>query len=417
MLGFQIKTLGCKVNFHDSSLLNSRLKKAGFKEGEDVILFNTCAVTHEACKEALRQARKLKREQPNTPIVVTGCGAQIDTSIYENSPYIDLVIGNSHKKDLPKILKDFKEGSLTDKTFKSNIFKETSLYEGHFDRVKNRTRVFLKIQDGCDSFCTFCIIPYARGFSRSIPINTLVDSVKRFLDSGVEEIVLTGVHIGDYRDGDKTLEDLIEACLLQTSLKRLRLTSLEPIELSPRLMDIFKDSRMCPHFHLSIQSASSSVLKAMKRKYTRLDVEEGFQKIHQALPQAFVGMDVIAGFPDESQEDFEETYEVLKSQPWTRVHVFPYSHRRKMSKKPLDASVVKKRASLLRHLSESRFEASLNKQLGSTKKVLPLAGQNLQGLSRDYWKVDIPENWEKGEKTLLIQGVNLDTLSLQASFL
>ena len=415
MKSFHVKTFGCKVNSHDSSLLRSRLKEAGFTEGQDVALINTCAVTEEAGREALRQIKKIKQKNPKQLIVVTGCGAQVDTSLYDKSENVDLIVANSHKGDLPQILKHFLQGK-TEKVFKSNIFKQEDIYNGAFQRDLDRTRVFLKIQDGCDSFCTFCIIPFARGKSQSLPLKHLVESVKGFVDSGVEEIVLTGVHIGDYSDGESRLEDLVQALLNQTSLKRLRLTSLEPVELTEKLMECYEDSRMCPHFHLSIQSASSPVLKAMRRKYGRKDVEQALSLIQKKVPGAFVGMDVIAGFPDETDYYFEETYGVLKESPWTQIHVFPYSPRRKMSRTLNGRATILQRAALLRHLSQTRYEKEMKKQVGSDKRVLLFKTNNQKGLSRDYWKVQLPSSSYYGEVSVSIQSVDHKTGVLQGIY-
>ena len=407
---FQVHTFGCKVNHHDSSLIRSRLKEAGFQEGDKIAVLNTCAVTETAGREALRQAKKLKER--NQFVVVTGCGAQIDTALYESSPHIDLIVANSHKKHLPDILKQPDK----QKVFKSNIFKSEGIYSGEPAKEPDRTRVFLKIQDGCDSFCSFCIIPFARGKSQSLPLKSLVQSIRRLTDSGVREVTLTGVHIGDYSDGENKLEDLVQKILQETSIPRLRLTSLEPVELTEKLLESFQNPRMCPHFHLSVQSASSPVLKAMRRKYGRREVERALSKLENTVPKAFVGMDVIAGFPDEGDRHFEETYKVLKDSRWTRIHVFPYSPRRKMSRPQNERSLILRRAGLLRHLSETRYERELKRQQGTEKQVLLFKTNNQKGLSRDYWKTLLPSSARQGEHRVLIKGVQKETGALLGQF-
>ena len=416
MKTFEVQTFGCKVNHYDSSLLKTRLNQEGFVLGGDIKILNTCAVTENATKEALKTAKKIKQKNPKEMVVVVGCGAQVDTSLYEKNPYVDLIVANSHKNSLPQILKEFLLNKQSPKVFKSNIFRTEGLYNGQFQKDENRTRVFLKIQDGCDSFCSFCIIPFARGKSQSIPIEKLVKSVKNFVDFGLEELVLTGVHIGDYSDGDKRLEDLVESILKETRIKRLRLSSLEPVELSNRLMDCYQEERMCPHFHLSIQSGSSPVLKAMRRKYGRKEVEETFSLIQKKVPHAFVGMDVIAGFPYETEDHFQETYEVLKNNFWTRIHVFPYSPRRKMAQSSFSRSVIVKRASLLRHLSDFRYEQEMGRQVKKVKKVLLFETNNQKGLSRDYWKVKLPPSAHRGEREVQIAGFHPGTDMLQGQF-
>ena len=412
----KIQTFGCKVNHYDSTLLQEKLEASGIHPEKDVFILNTCSVTAEAGKEARRQADKIKQKHPNSLVVVTGCGAQVETELYSQSKAVDLVIGNSHKKQIPEIL----NSNNNQKVFKSNIFKVEDVFNGLISKEKDRTRSFLKIQDGCNSFCTFCIIPFARGKSQSLPIEQIVQSVKKLQAQGVLEVVLTGVHIGDYQDGLKSLEDLVEAILKQTSIPRLRLTSLEPIELSDRLLDLYEDERMCAHFHLSIQSASSPVLKTMKRKYGRKEVEDSFIKINKRFPEAFVGMDVIAGFYSETEKDFEETYEVLKNSPWTKMHVFPYSPRTgtyAARSESLKRETIVRRAGLLRHLSDLRFEEHLKKQIGSIKKVLIYKTNSKKGMSRDYWEVDLSSSEKSGEQLVQIHSFDSKTCRLQANWL
>ena len=239
-----------------------------------VFLINTCAVTHEAGKEALRAAEKIKRKNNKNLVVVTGCGAQADTDIYEQNANVDLVIGNSHRENLPDILNDFLQFRSKDsesknykKVFKSNIFKNSDVFSGSLLPEPDRTRVFLKIQDGCDSFCTFCIIPFGRGKSRSLKISDIVRRSKELVEKEqIKEIVFTGVHIGDYRDGNRGLGDLVEALLSQTDLKRIRLSSLEPVEITEKLLDCFEDERMCPSLSFEHSKRLHSCFKRHEAK-------------------------------------------------------------------------------------------------------------------------------------------------------
>ena len=385
-----------------------------------ITVLNTCAVTHKAGKEALRMAGKLKREDPENLVIVTGCGAQADTELYEKSKSVDLIIGNSHRENLPDILKGFLKSpteKTNQKTFKSNIFKTSSIYSGSVLPEWDRTRVFLKIQDGCNSFCTFCIIPFARGKSRSLKINDIVCKANNLTEQeDIKEIVLTGVHIGDYQDEEKDLGDLIQALLSKTQLKRIRLSSLEPVEITDKLLNCYQEERVCPHFHLSIQSASSSVLQSMKRKYGRKEVEKSFHIIADKVPCAFVGMDLIAGFPSETQTDFEETYAVLKETPWTKIHVFPYSPRPgtfSIRHKGLPRPEILKRASFFRRLSDFRYKRKTQQQVGTKKKVLLFKTDNQKGLSRDYWNVHINEKPSSlsGEVSVIINGTTEKALA------
>lgn len=403
-LKYQVHTFGCKVNTYDAGLIQKNLNSSGFSAfvtGESsarIHVLNTCAVTAEATKEALRYIRRLKAKDPFCTVVVTGCAAQVDTGSFSNLPGADLVVANSHKGALPDLLNKHFRGELSEKVFKSNIFRKEDLEAGG-GIEKSHTRTFLKIQDGCNSFCTYCIIPYARGKSRSIPVADLVQRINDLYAEGARETVLTGVHIGDYEDevGGKTyvLEDLLENLLSKTKMPRFRLSSLEPVEVSDRLLDLYQDSRLCPHFHMSIQSANTEVLHGMKRKYTQADVQRSLQAIAEKVPGSFVGMDVIVGFPTETEAHFQDTFRTLESLPWTKIHVFPYSERPGTRAAVMEESVYPhvraERAAKLRELSLQRYTQEAQAQVGSIKKALILknAAKGGQGLSHDYWPVSI----------------------------
>lgn len=403
---FVVHTFGCKVNTYDTGLIQKNLAQNGFqvsankKSDKAIHVLNTCAVTAEATQQAVRLIRQIKAKQPLATVVVTGCAAQVDTDAFEKLPGANLVVANSHKGILPQLLDQYFKGDLQKKTFKSNIFKKEDLEMDGGEELQH-TRSFLKIQDGCNSFCSFCIIPYARGKSRSIPIQNLVQKIKELEKQSIKEVVLTGVHIGDYADESfakvRGLEDLVEAVLAQTSISRIRLSSLEPIELSDRLVGLYQDPRLCAHFHMSIQSADTSVLKEMKRKYSENEVRDSLNKISNRVANAFVGMDVIAGFPSETDEQFENTYRVLSETPWTRLHVFPYSERqgtRAAVMTQVHQMKRKERAQRLRELSLHRLQSEALKQIGQVKNVLVLnkPSASYQGVSRDYWNVHLNLN-------------------------
>ena len=412
---YQTHTFGCKVNTYDTGLIQKNLLRGGFVHAKvsevtpekltapepRIHVLNTCAVTAEATKEAVKMIRRLKVQDPFCTIVVTGCAAQVDTDQFENLAGADLVVANSHKSQLPEILNDYFKGKLQHKIFKSNIFKKEDLeQEGGIEN--SHTRSFLKIQDGCNSFCSFCIIPYARGKSRSISIRDLTDKVNELYQRGHQEVVLTGVHIGDYEDGDKKIEDLVETLLLKTPVQRFRLSSLEPIEVSDRMLELYQDSRMCPHFHMSIQSANTDVLHQMKRKYGQNEVRESLLKIEKKVKNAFVGMDVIAGFPTETHEQFEDTYLTLADLPWTRLHVFPYSERKGTRAEAMEATVPyherKMRAARLRDLSATRYQERGQQQVEQIQKALILknSSKGSQAITREYWPVRLAmENLEE----------------------
>lgn len=399
-LNIQYHTFGCKVNTYDTGLLQKKINpeiknlSAMAKPGYPVHILNTCAVTQEATKQAVKLIRKLKAKDPISTIVVTGCAAQVDTKHFETIPSVDLIVANSHKHEMPEILNLFFKKEIQNKVFKGNIFKKEDLGVGG-GQEKEHTRAFLKIQDGCNSFCSYCIIPYARGTSRSLSARSLIAKINEIHRYGVREVVLTGVHIGDYQDPDLklNLEGLIEKVLNETKIERIRLTSLEPVEVTPRLLDLFKNERMCPHFHMSIQSANSEVLKDMKRNYLQADVISSLNTIKEIYPHVFIGMDVIVGFPTETEDHFQDTLQALKNTPWDRIHVFPYSERTG-TKAALVADNVpmserKRRAEILRDLSFSRLQESAQKQIGQIKEILVM--KNKTGVSPDYWNVKVPE--------------------------
>lgn len=447
---FTIHTYGCKVNTYDTGLLAQRLEAQGHRsvvaavkgaplsaDGSDgssgpmrsfglgarvprIHILNTCAVTAEATREAARQVRRLKSRDPFSTVVVTGCGAQVDGKVFDDLSGADLVVANSHKGLLERLLDGYFKGELKERVFRSNIFRKDDLEAGGGIEA-GHTRAFLKIQDGCNSFCTYCVIPFARGKSRSIPVAELVARIRELNARGVNEVVLTGVHIGDYEDvrGGRTylLHDLVAEVLETTAVPRLRLSSLEPVELTPELLALYKGDkdqnrdRLCPHFHMSIQSANTRVLTAMRRKYDAGDVEVALNTIASEVPGAFVGMDVIAGFPGETEEEFADTYERLSRLPWTRLHVFPYSERPGTKAAAFDGVVSHEeralRARRLRELSTARFEAAARGQIGMLKDVMILRApghhqqqepqQGVDGLSRDYWPVKILRR-SKGEQ-------------------
>ena len=423
----KIHTFGCKVNTYDSGLIENWLKPLTKQVPQRSIhILNTCAVTEEATTQALRLARKLRRENPSALIVATGCSAQVDSERLAEVAEIDLIVGNSHKSQLLELIRQWSSAGtetvtaadlspaysslnsafsalnfsekneplrveqVNNKVIRGNIFKKKDL-EMYGGEESRHQRAFLKIQDGCNSFCSFCIIPYARGTSRSIPISELLKRVNDLQEKGYQEVVLTGVHIGDYADGDQRLEDLVESVLRYTNIPRLRLSSLEPSEVSDRLLSLFSSPRLCPHLHLSIQSAHTAVLADMKRSYDTQAVVQCLDKINRLLPYAFVGMDIIAGFPTEDEAAFKETFRVLENSAWTRLHVFPYSVRRgtKAALYPqLPQSMRKERASRLRELSFSRYQSWAKAQIGQIKQGLILNQPN-RAISRDYWDIEI----------------------------
>jgi len=368
---YVLKTLGCKANLYDSQLLEDELQERGWAPKseltEDVRLciINSCTVTDEADRQTRKMAARLARDNPQAAVVVTGCAAEVDPEGMAQAKGVHFVVGNQNKNELVDlVLKEIGEkDALSTTPITSHILKpqilgsatnyETILSKHPMDRewpaatdsfrtpptqlrggYAEKTRSFLKIQEGCNSFCTYCIIPYGRGPNRSLEPEGVLKQVQQLVSEGIREVIITGTNIGDYGTDwspEPRLGDLLEKILGETSLERLRVSSLDPTEITPQIISLMeKDSRFCPHFHVSLQSPHSRILRLMKRKYGFDQVKDCLQKIAQIsapVGGAFVGMDVITGFPGETEEEFEWGFEALSSLPWNRLHVFPYSER------------------------------------------------------------------------------------------
>lgn len=394
---FVVKTLGCKANFFDSSVLESKLEREGLeradtapgaqdenRESVALCIVNSCTVTDEADRQSRREAKRLKKLYPNAKVVFTGCGAEVDPEKMLAQEGVDYVFGNQDKDALirevlprlggsepPRILGHV--SSYDELRSQHPMDREWALPERLESLPEHaRTRHFLKVQEGCDSFCTYCIIPYGRGPARSLRPREVIEDIRRALDSGVQEVILTGTNLGDFgsewsKDAPRGLAfaELVSEVLAHTALPRLRTSSLDPTEIRPELMELMRRSpRLLPHFHVSLQSAVSPVLKRMKRGYRAEEVEACLNAIagirNPRGERPFVGMDVITGFPGETPELYEEGQARLSSLPWDRLHVFPYSERSGTPATRLDGavpgSVRKERARALMSLSLDRLQ-------------------------------------------------------------
>lgn len=362
---YVVRTLGCKANFYDSQLIEAELQRQGWvptgdgAPAPDLCVINSCTVTDEADRQTRKLAARLSRENPSARVVVTGCAAEVDPERLSKSQGIDYVIGNRDKPDLVSTILRRIESANPSETGKGSgevlgsalpylemasrhphdrewplprrAFElPPALLEGH----NGKTRAFLKIQEGCNSFCTYCVIPYGRGPSRSLRQEEAVERIQKLVDSGVREVVLTGTNLGDFGSDwgeENGLAALARAVLSRTGVERLRLSSLDPVEITPGLLDLMaSEPRLCPHFHVSLQSAHPRILKLMKRKYGHDDIVrclESIAKIPAPAGGVFVGMDVITGFPGETEAEFQWGMKALEALPWTRLHVFPYSER------------------------------------------------------------------------------------------
>lgn len=394
-------TLGCKLNFSETSTFGKMLGEMGVvaaEEGEkaDICLINTCSVTEVADHKCRQVIHRLVRENPGAFVVVTGCYAQLKTESVAKIDGVDLVLGTDEKSNLIQFLSDAWSGKCNEKAF-SKKTKDITSFAPSCSRG-NRTRYFLKVQDGCDYFCTYCTIPYARGFSRNASIASLVEQARQAAAEGGKEIVLTGVNIGDF--GKTTGEDflsLVKALDEVEGISRYRISSLEPDLISQELIDYCAQSRaFMPHFHIPLQSGSDEVLKLMRRHYDSKLFADKILAIKEAMPDVFFGVDVMVGCRGETPERFEETYNLLQSLPVTQLHVFPYSERPGTSALKIDYVVTeqdkKLRSKRLLELSEQKTHDFYAEHIGKSVEVLfekANRGKAMHGFTRNYLRVEL----------------------------
>ncbi|MCB9263362.1 MAG: tRNA (N(6)-L-threonylcarbamoyladenosine(37)-C(2))-methylthiotransferase MtaB [Flavobacteriales bacterium] len=390
-------TLGCKLNFSETSTIGRQAKEQGFDvvefdQSADIYVINTCSVTENADKKCKKVVRDAKKQNPDSSVIVIGCYAQLKPQEIIDIEGVDMVLGAAEKFNLIEHLNKLKDERKV--VYNANI-KETNVFVPGFS-VGDRTRSFLKVQDGCDYFCSFCTIPLARGKSRS---NTVAETIKvanQVAATDIKEVVLTGVNIGDFGvDTDETFFDLVLELDKVAGIERFRISSIEPNLLENRIIEFVANSRrFVPHFHVPLQSGSNEILHKMRRKYERELYADRVATIKKLLPHACIGVDVIVGFPGESDEHFLETYNFLKDLDVSYLHVFPYSERANTTAKKLPEKVNPKtkneRADMLRILSDKKRMAFYNQHLGSHRTVLFEAeekGDFMYGFTDNYVKV------------------------------
>ena len=402
-------TLGCKLNFSETSTFGKMLQELGVRTAEkgekaDICLINTCSVTEVADQKCRQAIRRLVRQNPGAFVVVTGCYAQLEADEVAAIEGVSLVLGSNEKANLVQFLSDAwgddgrcKKEEGRGKTFRQKT-KDIKTFAPSCSRG-NRTRFFLKVQDGCDYFCTYCTIPYARGFSRNPSIASLVAQAEEAAQEGGKEIVLTGVNIGDFgkTTGEQFL-DLVKALDAVESISRYRISSLEPDLLSDELIDYCARSRaFMPHFHIPLQSGSDAVLKLMHRHYDRQLFADKIHKVKAVMPDAFIGVDVMVGCRGETPECFEETFEFLNALDVTQLHVFPYSERPGTSALNIPYIVSeqdkKLRSKRLLELSDEKTIAFYQQHIGQEAEVLfekAPRGKAMHGFTKNYIRVELP---------------------------
>ncbi len=383
----RLETFGCRLNTFESEIMRGHATKAGL---DNAIVFNTCAVTAEATRQARQAIRKARKENPDADIIVTGCAAQTEPEVFAAMPEVTRVLGNEEKL----LVSSWFRGSNRPRVDVSDIMQVKETRPPMIDQLTARTRAFLQVQTGCDHRCTFCIIPFGRGNSRSVPIVDAVEQVKRLVNGGHNEVVLSGVDLtswGAELEGAPKLSVLLARILKDVpDLKRLRLSSIDSIEADVALIDILvSETRVMPHLHLSLQSGDNMILKRMKRRHAREDSIAFCTELKTRRKDMVFGADLIAGFPTETDEMFENSLKLVDECDLTYLHVFPYSSRpgTPAARMPmLGQDVIKRRAALLRAKGEQRLQNFLASQVGSQQPVLvetPTSGRTAQfALSR-----------------------------------
>jgi threonylcarbamoyladenosine tRNA methylthiotransferase MtaB len=378
--GLEVLTFGCRLNTYESEVIRREAKTAGLDTLEGgAIIVNTCAVTGEAVRQASQAIRKARRDNPTARIIVTGCAAQTDPAKFADMPEVDLVLGNEEKlkSQSYRALPDFGVND-TEKVRVNDIMSVTETASHMVDALEGRARAFVQVQNGCDHRCTFCIIPFGRGNSRSVPMGAVVEQIKRLSGNGYREVVLSGVDLTSYGPdlpGSPSLGKLVQTILKSVpALERLRLSSIDSIEADEALIDVItSEQRLMPHLHLSLQSGDNMILKRMKRRHSREDSIQFCQDMRKRRPDIVFGADIIAGFPTETDTMFENSINIIDECALTNLHIFPFSPREgtPAAKMPqLDRTLIKSRAAQLRAKGDAAYASHLASTVGTRQKVL-----------------------------------------------
>ncbi|MEO6948554.1 MAG: tRNA (N(6)-L-threonylcarbamoyladenosine(37)-C(2))-methylthiotransferase MtaB [Ginsengibacter sp.] len=405
-----LHTLGCKLNYSETSAIERLMINDGFVSKEftdeaDVYVINTCSVTDNADKECRQLVRRIQRRAPDAMVVVVGCYAQLKPKEIAEIPGVDLVLGASEKFNITHHLKELTHGDSA--KICSCEIEDVEGFHSSFS-LNHRTRTFLKVQDGCDYNCSFCTIPLARGRSRSNSIDNILEEIEKISSSGVKEIVLTGINLGDFgKDGKgektgKNFYTLLREIEEKTDIERYRISSIEPNLLTDEIIEfVARSKKIMPHFHIPLQSGSNKILGMMRRRYKRELYAQKVESIKQLMPDCCIGVDIITGFPGETDEDFKETLDFLIDLDVSYFHVFTYSERDNTFALNL-APVVpvhtrNERTKILRNLSYQKMQAFTTSHIGDSRKIL-FEGKNkngmMEGYTDNYIKIQIPYNEE-----------------------
>jgi len=366
-----LDTVGCKLNQAEVEFLARKLAEAGYRlvsptDRADIYILNTCTVTHIADRKSRHLLRLAHRRNPEARLIATGCYAQRAPRELAQIDGVDLVLDNEQK---PHLLRLLEQSGCLDRPVLAQ--PDSSHHKGF------RTRAFIKVQDGCNRFCAYCIVPLVRGREKSLPVEHVVTEVKQRIADGYKEVVLTGTEIGAYNCDGNDLRKLLEHILAETEVTRLRLSSLQPQEISPELIGLWHDKRLCRHFHLSLQSGSDSVLSRMKRRYSISEYQQSVASIRAMMPEAAITTDLIVGFPGETEDEFGESYDLCRQMEFARIHVFPYSPRKET----------------LAALMPGQVNERVKKQRSG--KMLALAKESAQNFHQRFLGETMPVLWEK----------------------
>jgi len=431
---FSIVTLGCKVNQFESETIAQELKQSGIQriaknkvpggEKDDICIINTCTVTHKAAMQSRQAIRQAIRSNPDATIIVTGCLAQTDPDDIRKIKGVHRIVGHAEKYRIPEIIQSTDVTLMTSAPADKKCFQPNPPDKAAFSPIGNKTRPFLKIQDGCNTFCSYCIVPYARGRHRSMPFEDVLTSVRIIKEAGFHELVLTGIHLGCYGTDLSPAADLTELLTVlrdQKAIDRIRLSSIEPLEITDDLIVLVSASssrpgHICRHFHIPMQNGDDTILKRMNRPYRQKDFRNRIQAIHRALPDAAIGADIMIGFPGETDQAYQNTLSFIKSLPLSYLHVFPFSPRKGTPAYTfpgrVQPEIVKSRCREVRELGHRKKLAFLEKHMHSEVEVLvettpDVKTGRLTGVTSNYIKVllDKHEGIQNTFQKVRIEGV------------
>ncbi len=395
-------TLGCKVNQYDTEAVLEDFKRGGyevvpFEEYADVYVVNTCTVTHLSDRKCRQMLRKTKRINPQSILVAMGCYAQIaGEAIKDQVEEIDIIVGTNRRKEIIHLVQDLEENQDLSTNLVSDIMAVREFEEMEISNMGERTRVYIKIQEGCNNYCTFCIIPYVRGRIKSRKVESVLAETRRLAELGFKEIVLTGIHVASYgKDlGDTDLIQLLQKVHEIEGIERIRMSSIEPVVVTEAFIKALQElPKICHHFHLSLQSGSETVLERMRRKYTKAQYLESVEKLRAIWPDVAITTDIIVGFPGETEEEFEETLAFIKTVRLAQIHIFPYSQREgtpaATMANQIDPAIKEQRVKRLTHLEKELRHDFMKAHLGKELEVLfeNSHHKGFTGFTSNYLKV------------------------------